>query len=96
MTANTEKQAKTREYRANLASDCQNAAHNLTYNDRPVEAKAKHTLLEASHALDSCAIRVHKKREGLLLLNARGKSRFMTLKERIAYWLLDGNTEIKP
>lgn len=96
MTQDTPEHEKTREYRANLASTCQNIARSLTYNDRPIEAKAKHTLLEASHALDSSAIRVHKKRDGMLIVNARGKSRFMTLRERIAYWLLGDNTEIKP
>ena len=52
--------------------------------------------LEASHALDAHSIRVHRKRDGLLMVNARGKSRFMTLRERIAYWLLGNTTEIRP
>ena len=84
------------EYRSDLASKCQGLARCLTYNDKPLEAKAKHLLLEASHALDSAAIRVHRKRDGLLIINARGKSRFMTLRERLAYWLLEQSTEIKP
>ena len=42
------------------------------------------------------SIRVHRKRDGLLMVNARGKSRFMTLRERIAYWLLGNTTEIRP
>ena len=33
---------------------------------------------------------------GQLIINARGKSRFMTLRERIAYWLLKQSTEIQP
>ena len=52
--------------------------------------------LEASHALDAHSIRVHRKRDGLLMVNARGKSRFMTLRERIAYWLLGNTTDIRP
>ena len=96
MTASNNTHKKAYEYHANLASDCQNVAYNLSYNDSPIEAKAKLILVEASHALDSCAVRVHKKRDGLLLVNARGKSRFMSLRERIAYWLLRGATEIKP
>lgn len=63
MTQDTPEHEKTREYRANLASTCQNIARSLTYNDRPIEAKAKHTLLEASHALDSSAIRVGRDME---------------------------------
>ena len=89
-------QEKRREYRSATASSCQDVARNLTYNDRPAEAKAKHLLLEASHALDSAAVRVHKKRDGLLIVNARGKSRFMTWRERLAYQLLGENTEIAP
>jgi hypothetical protein len=30
------------------------------------------------------------------MVNARGKSRFMTLRERIAYWLLGNTTDIRP
>ena len=66
------------------------------YNASTHEAQAKHTLLEASHALDVHSIRVHRKRDGLLMVNARGKSRFMTLRERIAYWLLGNTTDIRP
>ena len=79
-----------------LASQCQGAARCLSYNKTSAEGSAKHLLLEASHALDTHAIRVHRKRDGLLLVNARGKSRFMTLRERIAYWLLGNTTEIRP
>ncbi|MDL5036798.1 hypothetical protein QRD40_10615 [Comamonas sp. Y6] len=84
----------TSEYQSTLASKCQGVARNLSYND-PVVGSAKQTLIEASHALDSSAVRVHKKRDGLLLINARGKSRYMTWRERIAYLLL-GTTEIRP
>lgn len=90
----TETQQAIYEYRSNLASKCQGIAHNLSYNE-PVVGTAKHFLIEASHALDSGAVRVHKKRDGLLLINARGKSRYMTWRERIAYWIL-GATEIRP
>lgn len=82
-------------YRSDLASKCQDIASNMTYNDREIEAAAKHILREASHALDSCSIRVHKKSDGLLIINARGKSRYMTMKERLAYFLI-GDTEIRP
>lgn len=86
---------KKLKYRSDLASKCQEVASNLTYNDREIEAVAKHVLREASHALDSCSIRVHKKKDGLLIINARGKARYMTMRERLAYYLL-GSTEIQP
>lgn len=83
-------------YASKLALQCQGAARCLSYNGSAAEGSAKHLLLEASHALDGHAIRVHRKRDGLLMVNARGKSRFMNLRERIAYWLLDNTTEIRP
>ncbi len=83
-------------YESKLASQCQGIAHNLSYSGSNPEAQAKHTLQEASHVLDGHAIRVHKKKDGLLLINARGKARFMTWRERLAYWLLKGKTEIRP
>ena len=84
------------QYTSDLASKCQGVARCISYNASTHEAQAKHTLLEASHALDVHSIRVHRKRDGLLMVNARGKSRFMTLRERIAYWLLGNTTEIHP
>lgn len=81
------------EYLSTLASKCQGVASCLTYNGGEHEAAAKHTLLEASHALAYNSIRVHHKRDGLLIVNARGASRFMTWRERLAYRLL-GKTSI--
>ncbi len=83
-------------YESKLASKCQGVARCLTYNDDKHQSAAKHTLLEASHMLDQHAVRVHRKRDGLLIINARGKSRFMTLRERLAMWLLRGKLEIRP
>lgn len=83
-------------YESELASQCQGVAKCLTYNDDEHQAAAKHVLLEASHRLDSHAVRVHRKKDGLLIINARGKSRFMTLRERLAMWLLRGKLEIRP
>lgn len=83
-------------YESELASKCQGVARCLTYNDDKHQAAAKHVLLEASHMLDQHAIRVHAKKDGLLMVNARGKSRFMTWRERLAYWLLRGKLEIRP
>ena len=84
------------QYASSLASQCQGAARCLSYNSSAAEGSAKHLLLEASHAIDSHVIRVHRKGDGLLIINARGKSRFMTMRERIAYWLLGNTTEIRP
>lgn len=83
-------------YESVLASKCQSIAKCLTYNADDHQAAAKHVLLETSHILDSHAIRLHRKRDGLLIINARGKSRFMTLRERLAMWLLRGKLEIRP
>ena len=95
-TTPTSGAADHRQYLSDLASKCQDIARGSSYNAGAHEAQAKHTLLEASHALDVHSIRVHRKRDGLLMVNARGKSRFMTLRERIAYWLLGNTTEIRP
>ena len=82
------------QYRSDLASKCQWAARGLSYND-PLTGTAKQLLVEASHAIESTVVRVHKKRDGVLLVNARGKARFMSWRERVAYLLL-GSTEIRP
>lgn len=68
-----------------LASKAQGVARSLTYNDDTPQAQAKHLLLECSHRLDSREIRAHKKADGLLLINARGKTRYATWRERLAY-----------
>lgn len=70
-----------------LATKAQSAARCLTYNDDTVQSQAKHLLLECAHRLDSLDIRAHKKRDGLLLINGRGKSRYATWRERLAYWI---------
>lgn len=70
-----------------LATKAQGAARNLTYNADSPQAAAKHLLLECAHRLDAGEVRAHKKRDGLLLINARGKSRYATWRERLAYWV---------
>lgn len=87
---------EVKRYESELASKCQGVARCLTYNEGEHEAAAKHVLIEASHMLDGHACRVHHKSDGLLIINARGKSRFMTLRERLAMWLLRGKLEIRP
>jgi hypothetical protein len=85
-------------YLSNLASKLQGIAGYISFDavgkDYPLETK--HALLEAAHALDSNAIRIIKKRDGLVMANARGKERLMTWRERCALWLLNGKTEIRP
>ena len=70
-----------------LTIEARNIARCLTYNDDQHQAEAKHMLLEMAHRLDTLDIRAHKKRDGLLLVNGIGKSRYATLKERALYWL---------
>jgi len=70
-----------------LTIEARNIARCLTYNDDVAQAKAKHMLLEMAHRLDTLDVRAHKKRDGLLLVNGIGKSRYATLRERALYWL---------
>lgn len=70
-----------------LATKAQGVARLLTYNDDTPQAQAKHLLLECAHRLDASTIRAHKKRDGLLLINARGKARYATWRERLAFWI---------
>ena len=81
-------------YRSDLATYLQQYSYGISYNSEE-DGILKHNLKEASHALDSTSVRVHKKKDGLLIINARGKSRYLTLKERVAYFLLGNNTEIE-
>ena len=83
------------QYLSQLADRCAGHARQLSY-DTQDGGKLKHTLREASHALDTSCVRVHKKTDGLLMINLRGKARYMTWRERLAYSLLGGKTEIRP
>ena len=71
-----------------LANKARGVAATLTYNDEP-QSQAKHLLLEMAHRLDSMNTKVHRKREGLLLVNGLGKCRFATWKEIILYKIFD-------
>lgn len=83
-------------YLSELASQCQGLARNLSYNDGDLIGSVKHSLIEAAQALDRNSVSIHKKSDGLLIINARGKCRFLTTRERIAIWFLRGKTEIRP
>lgn len=90
---NDEKQK--RDYLAKLATSCQELARNLTFNEGSREFTIKHVLLESSFALDGLAVSVSKKSGRLTITNARGKSRNMTWRERLGYFIL-GTTSIRP
>lgn len=62
-------------------------ARTLSYNEDEPQAAAKHMLLELAHRLDARTIRVHKKQDGLLLINGAGLSRFATFTESLLYRL---------
>ena len=83
------------DYASKMADKCQGIAHGMSYNDKR-EGDAKHMLLEAAHFFDSNSIRVYKKDDGMLMVNARGKGRYMSARERFAMWLLGGKMEIRP
>lgn len=70
-----------------LTMKARGVAKCLTYNDDEAQAAAKHLLLEMAHRIDAKDIRVHKKRDGILLVNGTGKARFMTWPERIRWFL---------
>jgi hypothetical protein len=70
----------------NLANLAQGVARRLTYNDDDAQAQAKQLLLECAHRLDSRDVRATMPATGgLLLTNGRGKQRYATLRERLAY-----------
>lgn len=71
-----------------LTIKARGVARCLTYNDDTPQAQAKHLLLEMAHRIDTKDIRVHKKRDGLLIINGVGKSRYMTWPERLRWTLL--------
>ena len=68
-----------------LADKARAVARCLSYSGNQHEEAAKHLLREMAHRLDTKNIRVHKKRDGFLIASALGSSRYMTLKESLAY-----------
>ena len=68
-----------------LASKAQGVARCLSYNGNEHEAAAKHLLLEMASRLDNQVSSVRKKKDGFLIVNARGGSRFLTFKESLLY-----------
>lgn len=70
-----------------LTAKARGVARCLTYNDDTPQAEAKHLLIEMAHRLDALDVRAHKKADGLLLINGKGKARFATRSEKILYRL---------
>lgn len=83
-------------YDSKLANQCQGIASCLSYNALPHEGEAKHTLIEAAHRLDWHACYAKHSKNGFVVANARGKFRRLTVRERLALWLLRGKLEIRP
>lgn len=79
-----------------LSEKCGDAARQMSYNRETAESVGKHLLLEAAWVLRHNDTRIHRKRDGLLVINGHGHARFMTWRERIAYWLLGNKSEIRP
>lgn len=85
-------------YESKIASRLQSYADTLSFDelDSKTEFCPKQTVLHASHALDSHAVDIYRKKDGVCIRNARGKFRYLTWRERLAYWLLGDNAEIRP
>ena len=75
-----------------LTDKARGVARTLTYNDDTPQAAAKHTLLELAHRLDVQDVRLHRKAFWVLARTALGRSRYLTLRERLACWLLRGTS----
>lgn len=60
-------------------------ARTISYNGPT--GPAKQMLHELTRRLGDHTLRIHKKTDGLLLINCFGRSRYLTLRERILYRL---------
>ena len=87
-------------YLSNLASLLQGIAGVISDSEKvqtECPANLKSALLEASHALDSQSVRVNYPKNGKPeIVNARGKHRQLTLREKLAIRILGGRTEVRP
>lgn len=87
-------------YLSNLASHLQGIAGVISDGEKVQKEcppNLKSVLLEASHALDGQSVRVNYPLNGKpQIVNARGKHRQLTFRERIAIRILGGRTEIRP
>lgn len=69
-----------------LIDRAQGIARGLSYNDTK-QGQVKHTLHELCHRLGAESLRIHKKKDGLLLITEFGQARFMDFGERVLYRL---------
>lgn len=83
-------------YEAHVATACQSLAARLSYNESPLESELKNALKEAAHVLDSHSVRLRRAGAHVEVVNARGKVRQLTIRERLARRLLRGGMEIRP
>ncbi len=63
-----------------LIMKAQSIASNLTYSEEP-QGAAKHIIKELCHRLGGRVARIHKKKDGYLMISLFGDSRFLTRKE---------------
>lgn len=76
-----------------LAIYCLSASRELSYNAQQPEARAKFLLREAAHEITRHRVRVVG---GKAIADTQGRERKLTLRERLAIWLLEGRTEVRP
>lgn len=85
----------SKDWASRMADKCQGVAYCLSYNDG-IQGDAKQMLHEAAHFFDANSVKVTKKKDGLLMRDARGRTRYMSIRERLAYWLLGKRLSIRP
>jgi hypothetical protein len=84
-------------YESKIASRLQSYADTLSFDKLDGgEFCPKRIVLQAAHTLDSHAVDIYRKADGVCIRNARGKFRYLTWRERLAYWLLGDKPEIRP
>lgn len=69
-----------------LIDRAQGVARALSYNDI-TEASAKHTITELCHRLGEKTISIYHQQDGVMMVTSFGRTRFMTISERLLYRL---------
>ena len=72
---------------SDLINKAQGIASCLTYNDG-IQGPAKHMLHELCHRLGSNVVRIHRKRDGYLMVALFGSSRYLSHWESLLWRLL--------
>jgi hypothetical protein len=73
------------ESRNETARMARKVAARLAYSEDSPQAQAKHLLLAMASYIDEKDIRVHLKKDGFLIIDGLGRSRFLTYKESWIY-----------